>query len=218
MIVKTTMKNMAKLMTDALSEVTGDDLRDPVREAAFKKRVEEKTIANMGPMFSDLCTASKAADDCLKACPSSQLRQISILEHAGSEVLCEPSKNWNSFSEYFHAMNCTNATANESHCDKKCGILVPLSNVTGLEIKEADDTGDNINYETDSAKNTAAVGAACKKLICSLDCYKPLMTDQCGAKAYELYARTSKLEPHSTLSILKLLHAVDKTNECKNFQ
>jgi hypothetical protein len=217
-IVTVTMKNMAKLVAIALEDMTGDELKNPEKEAEFKKKIEERTIANMGPLFDDLCSTSKAADACFRECPSSQLRQITVLEHNSADAFCEPSKNWKNFAEYFNAINCTNATEEENHCDTKCGPLIPLSNVTGLEINEAETTGEDLKYETDSAKNTAAVGTACKTITCQVDCYKPLITERCGAKAYDLYARMAKLEPHSTLGILKLLGAVEKSNDCKNNQ
>jgi len=238
-IMSATMKNVAKLISIALDGVTGDEMSTPAKEAAFKKEVEAKTVANMGPFFQDLCVASKKADDCYTHCPESQLRDITTIDHDTTEVFCEPGKNWNNFTEYWNAINCTNATEVEKPCDNKCGQDKSIGNVTSLEMDQSDnglfdddddddekpktektekkDDGAQIKYETDVKKNTAAVGPACKTTACQIDCYKPIMTQHCGAKAYDLYARMAKLEPHTSLAILKLLNAVEPNSDCKLF-
>jgi len=237
MIMTATMKNVAKLISIALDGVTGDEMSTPAKEAQFKKDVEAKTVANMGPFFQDLCVASKKADDCYTQCPVSQLRDITTADHDTTEVFCEPGKNWNNFTEYWNAINCTNATEVEKPCDSKCGVDKTIGNVTHLDVDKSDNglfdddsdetgsekkdkkaDGSKIEYESDVKKNTAAVGPACKTTACQIDCYKPIMTQQCGAKAYDLYARMSKLEPRTSLRVLKLLNAVEPTDECKLFQ
>jgi len=216
-IITATVKNMAKLVAVALEDITGDETSTPEKEAAFKKRIEEKTIANMGPFFADLCTATQKTDACYSACPDSKLKTIVSAEHSSSEAFCEPGKNWKSFSDYWASLNCTNSTEEEKPCDNKCGVPKGVGNVTGLSIDEEDE-GVTLKYETDSKKNTAAVGPECKSTSCQLDCYKPIMTAKCGAKAYDLYSRMTKIEPRSSLRILTILDAVDQTSDCKAFQ
>jgi len=236
MIMTATLKNVAKLVSLALADIDGDELSTPAREAAFKKEVEEKTIANMGPFFQDLCKISKKTDDCYTQCPNSQLRNITVIDHDATEVFCEPGTNWNNFTEYWHALNCTNATEMEKPCENKCGVDVTISNVTNLEVdasgfelpddddeeseekKDTKEGGAELKYETDAKKNTAAVGPVCKTTSCQLDCYKPIMTERCGAKASDLYARMTKMEPRTSLRILKLLNAVEPNSDCKIFQ
>jgi len=230
MIVSATMKNMAKLVAIALQnvDITGDEFKTPEKEAAFKKQVEDTTIANMGPLFKDLCSASKKTDDCYSKCPDSELRKISQIWHDKTETLCEPSKNWNNFSDYWTALNCTNTTDLEKPCEHKCGQEDLVGNVTHLEMEEVDDDDDDDNnnkdndvkfkYEADAKTNAKAVAPVCKTYSCEIDCYKPIMTDRCGAKAYELYARMTQSEPRTSLRVLKEFNAIDSIKECKQFQ
>jgi len=221
MIVSATMKNVAKLVALALENVDIDDsVQTPEKEAAFKQRVEDTTIANMGPLFQDLCTASQKTDDCISNCPESQLRKITQIWHDKTETLCEPSKNWNNFSDYWTALNCTNTTELEQPCVHKCGQEVEIANVTNLEMNDPENEDDvsEFKYEADSKKNDAAVGPACKTYTCEFDCYKPIMTEKCGAKAYDLYVRMSETEPRTSLRVLKEFNAVDSVKECKQFQ
>lgn len=80
--------------------------------------------------------------------------------------------NFHPVSEYWTALNCTNSTEIEKPCENKCGREQKIRNVTNLDILggdvdfEVEDDGASggisLQYETDSKKNTAAVGPVCK--------------------------------------------------------
>jgi len=209
---------LALLIKDDLKGVKDEDLDDPAKEEAFKNKITKKTIENMGPFFQDLCSASTATDKCFAECPSSQLKNITVLDHSDAEVTCEPSKNWESFTEYWNAINCTNATEAEQPCDNKCGRASNFSSTTQLQVEDEDEGGASLSYENDSKKNAAALGPACKSTACQIDCYKPIMTERCGAKAYEMYARLAKIDLRTTLKVLKELNAIEDIPDCKIFQ
>jgi len=172
----------------------------------------------MGPFFDDLCTVATQTDLCYTNCPESQLREIIVLTHSDAVVFCEPTKNWPNFTEYWNAINCTNSTEDSKPCDKKCGTQDDIRNVTSLKVEDPDEDGTKVTYETDIKKNTAAVGPVCKTISCDIDCYKPIMTDNCGAKAYDLYVRMSKVDPRVAFGVLDELKAVDKNKDCADFQ
>jgi len=220
-------------------------------KAAFSKKVEDSTIANMGPLFEDLCRIHKNTYVCYSKCPDTQARTILSLDsEADQATMCEPSRSWGNFSEYFGALNCTNTTENSKACDSKCsGRQQSIRNATKFSIdnestddeesnesKDDDEDQDDVDltsffvkgnstdsgiilkYETDPKVNTAAAGAACKSISCHVDCYKPIITKQCGAKAYDLYNRMTKIEPHYTLSMLRVLKAIEKPAECNIYE
>jgi len=218
-IMTATVKNMGRLIGLALQNIKGDETSTPEKEAAFKKQIEEQVIANMGPFFADLCKITNQAEDCYSQCPDSKLKSVEMADNSSSETFCEPGKNWKTFSDYWYAVNCTNTTEENSPCVKKCGEAVPIANVTHLKVNDAEESEEvSLTYENDKKKNTAAIGPACKAVTCQLECYKPIMSAQCGAKAYDLYYRMTKLEPTSSLRILNILGAVDQNSDCKQFQ
>jgi len=233
-IMRATRRNIGRLVALSLSNIEGDEVSTPEKEAEFKKKIEDTTIANMGPFFEDLCTVTTSATKCYSQCPESKTRSVMVADNQGTEAaFCEPGKgkNWGNFSEYWDALNCTNSTETDKPCENKCGPDQAVHNVTKLEIQdeevekflddaESSSTSDGIvvKYESDSKKNTAAVGPVCKSTVCQIDCYKPLITKKCGAKAYDMYSRMSKVEPRASLTILKLLNAVEDTSDCKAFQ
>jgi hypothetical protein len=65
------------------------------------------------------------------------------------------------FLDYWQALTCISSTTAEKVCENKCGPTIALNSATGLEIYETD-AGVALKYETNSNKNTAAVGPACK--------------------------------------------------------
>jgi len=218
-IMTATIRNMGRLVGIALQDIKGDETSTPEKEAAFKKQIEEKVVANMGPFFGDLCKISKNADNCYTECPESELRSIMAADQGATETFCEPGKNWKTFSDYWYALNCTNTTEESKPCDKRCGEARSISNVTSLEIDDDEESETvGVKYENDSKKNTAAANSVCKTTSCQLECYKPIISEKCGAKAYDLYNRMTKMEPPATLRILKILNAVDEPSDCKAFQ
>jgi len=218
-IVTATVRNMGRLIGLTLQNIKGDETDTPEKEAAFKKQIEEQVIANMGPFFADLCKITKQAEDCYSGCPDSKLKSVETADTSGSETFCEPGKNWKTFSDYWYALNCTNTTEENSSCEKQCGKAVPVANVTHLKVNDEEESEEiSLTYENDKKKNTAAVGPACKAITCQLECYKPIMSANCGAKAYDMYNRMTKLEPTSSLRILNLLGAVDQNSDCKQYQ
>lgn len=54
-MVKATLRNVGRLVALALTDIDGDEVSSPEKQAAFERRVEAQTIANMGPYFDDLC-------------------------------------------------------------------------------------------------------------------------------------------------------------------
>jgi len=219
-MINATMKNMAKLISLALQDVdfTGDQTDTPEKEASFKKQIEDKTISNMGPFFDDLCKVAQNTDACYGKCPDTQLRKIMTLKHSDAEVFCEPGKNWINFTMYWNAINCTNGTEEQKPCDTKCGTQTDIANVTSLKVEDPEDDGTKVTFGKDIKTNMAAIGPVCKTISCDIDCYKPIMSEKCGPKAYELYARMSKVDPRSTLDILEELKAVGDNKDCKQFQ
>jgi len=175
-------------------------------EVEMKKHIEDLSISKMGPYFDELCQISKKTEACYKRCPQSQLRDVTIADYNGPALYCEPinTGNWPTFTEYYKATQCNNQTILTKPCDSKCGKEQSLSSATRLELNDK-----VIKYDTDAEKNTKAAAAACKSMMCHVDCYEPILTQRCGDKAMDAYRRLSKLEPGSALAILQILNVID---------
>jgi hypothetical protein len=250
-LTKAILANTARLVAAALENIDLDDARTKEGQARMKQKVEASTINAMGPLFEDLCKIHKTTGLCYSKCPDSQGRTVLQLDNQGDQdTLCEPSRNWGNFSEYFTALNCTNTTETSKSCDGKCGRQQSIRNASHLAIngqstnddeefnfdddkddddddlpkaltksreKDSETDGIVLNYETDAKKNDKAAGAACKSIACHIDCYKPVISSKCGTKAYDLYNRMTKIEPHYSLAMLRVMKAVDHPDECKTF-
>jgi len=220
MMMSATMKNMARLVGSTLQNVNGDELDTPEKEAAFKARVYATTMANMGLLFQDFCTTAKKTDDCFTNCPDSQLKNLTLTQkNQDSTTFCEPGANWSNFTDYWDAVNCTNTTQIDKPCESQCGKEVEVHNVTNLVLDDnnSENGKTKLKYEDDAKKNTVAAGKACKTYSCEFDCYKPIMTQQCGAKAYNLYVRMTKIEPRTSFQMLKQLNAINDSKDCADF-
>jgi len=179
-----------------------------------------ETFSGTGALFDIDCQNVKKLNECLNACPDSKFKRLAIAESIQSQGRCfSQNGHYEAFANYYYKLDCV-SNAMSNNASRLCGSNKSIANVTFLLLTHNNEEHDKgiIYYEEDKEKNTAECRRVCQKQNNQYNCYKPILVRECGQDGYDLYARITKVQARSHLTMLKELDAVDSDiEECHNF-